>query len=272
MQTKEINSVSNNLSGNFQSFSEIRKKDELCGLFNQATFLRSKEIDFINSLKLNVLSRSLEVGCGHGFITGILADIFPDGMTHGIDNSAELIAIANQVVKKKHRNIDFFLGNACSLPFEENTYDFVYGRMLYQHLDDPLMAMKEARRVLRSRGKVCIVDIDAGLQLMEPNCPAFDKLNDLAVEAQKKSGGDRFIGRKIPGIMKQAGFSKVEFKELTISSLDMRMEDYLNVTTRFKEMLIGTSEASELSNEIEIFCKKNEPFVLAGVIAVIGFV
>ena len=33
------------------------------------------------------------------------------------------------------------------------------------------------------------------------------------------------------------------------------LEEYINITTRFKAMIVGTSEANDLIQEIDTFCK-----------------
>ena len=261
-------------SYDFDMFSEQGREKELKRLYIQATIAKDQEMNFVKSIQLPENAKILEIGCGPGFVTGILGDLFSKGKAHGLDSSKELLDAANKLVKPRHSNLSFFEGSAYELPFSDNTYDFVYNRLIYQHLDNPLKALQEAKRVCTKDGRVTVIDIDAGLQFIEPACPAFDKLNQLACEAQMKYGGDRYIGRKLPGLMLQAGFSKVDFKILTLSSLDFKLEDYMNITTRFKAMIVGTPEANKLIEEIDSFCKsqKPEPFVFVSVLAVTGIV
>ncbi len=261
-------------SYDFDMFSEQGREKELKRLYTQATIAKEQEINFIDSLQLPENASVLEIGCGPGFVTGILGDLVPKGTAHGLDASKELLEAADKLVKPHHSNLSFFEGSAYELPFQNNTYDFIYNRLIYQHLNNPLKALQEANRVCKKGGMVTVLDVDAGMQLIEPACPAFEKLNQLACEAQMKYGGDRYIGRKLPSLMQQAGFSKVDFKVLPLSSLDFKLADYINITTRFKAMIVGTSEANQLINEIDTFCnaQKTEPFVFVSVFAVTGIV
>lgn len=261
-------------SYDFDMFSEQGREKELKRLYTQATIAKDHEINFVKTMHLPENSKVLEIGCGPGFVTGILGNLFPKGTAHGLDASKELLDAANQLVKPQHPNLSFFEGSAYELPFNDGTYDFVYNRLIYQHLNNPLKALQEAKRVCTKGGITTVIDVDAGMQLIEPACPAFEKLNQLACEAQMKYGGDRYIGRKLPALMYKAGFSRVDFKILTISSLDFKLEEYINITTRFKAMIVGTSEANDLIQEIDTFCKtqKPEPFVFVSVFAVSGIV
>ncbi|HTZ75092.1 MAG TPA: methyltransferase domain-containing protein [Candidatus Aquilonibacter sp.] len=48
--------------------------------------------------------------------------------------------------------VDLRRGDACRMPFPENSFDMVYCRAVLHHLDDPRAALQEMRRVLRAGG------------------------------------------------------------------------------------------------------------------------
>jgi ubiquinone/menaquinone biosynthesis C-methylase UbiE len=43
------------------------------------------------------------------------------------------------------------------MPLRDETFDFAYARLVFQHLPDPLGAMREIRRVLKPGGKLVII-------------------------------------------------------------------------------------------------------------------
>lgn len=258
-------------SYDFDQFNDANRVDELKRLEKQATIGQQFEKELLEGLGIPRTGQLVEIGCGPGFVTGLMASMFMEASVLGIDNSTEMIDVANKVVKPMHPNVDFMHGDAYSISLQDNSYDLVYGRMLYQHLKNPKKAATEAVRILKSRGQLCVVDVDAGFQFIEPPCDAFDKLNQLAGEAQKAYGGDRYIGRKLPHIMKSAGLQDIRFETITITSLDIPLEEYLTITTRFKAMLVGTIEAKKLMEQVLEHCQQQPtPLLMVGIVACVG--
>jgi ubiquinone/menaquinone biosynthesis C-methylase UbiE len=258
-------------SYDFDQFNDVNRTEELQRLEKQATIGQQFEKELLQGLDIPRTGRIVEIGCGPGFVTGLMASIFPEESVLGIDNSTEMISVANKVVKPVHPNVDFMEGDAYSTSLPDNFSDLVYGRMLYQHLNNPKKAATEAIRILKSRGQLCVVDVDAGFQFIEPPCDAFDNLNRLAGEAQRAYGGDRCIGRKLPHIMQSAGFRDIRFETITITSLDIPLEEYLTITTRFKAMLVGTIEAKKLMEQVLEHCQQQPtPLLMVGIVACVG--
>ena len=79
--------MSNQLhSYNFDAFTDNGRTEELKRLHKQATLAQDYEIKFVKKLALASNTNALEVGCGPGFITALIADVFSAGETIGIDN------------------------------------------------------------------------------------------------------------------------------------------------------------------------------------------
>lgn len=261
-------------SYDFDSFSDKERCEELRRLSHQAEFARAIEEVELKRIGLAPGMQALEIGCGPGFLTGIISEICAPGEAHGLDFSRELLDAAEKLVKPKHPNLKFFQGSAYATGLADASYDFVYNRMLYQHLAKPLDALKEARRITRPGGRVVVVDVDAGWQMMEPHCPEFDQLNELACQAQEKIGGDRFIGRKLPNMFREADFRDVGLRIISLSSVDVDMKSFLDITTRFKAMQIATEEGFALMRKVDAFCAalKRPPLIVVGVFFGVGTV
>lgn len=258
-------------SYDFDTFTDTERQNELKRLNEQANIARAAEIAELKKLGLGPGKRVLEIGCGPGFITAMMAEECAPAKALGLDASEELLDAANRLVKPKHDNLSFMKGDAYETGLAPASYDFIYNRMIYQHLSEPLRAAKEAKRLLAPGGKIVIADVDAGWQMIEPTCPEFDQLNELACRAQIKVGGDRFIGRKLPETLTAAGFKNVGLDIATFTSLDIDPKKFLDVTTRFKAMQVGTAEAMQLLQKIDTFWNAQAKPPLIAVSVFFGF-
>jgi len=90
----------------------------------------------------------LDVASGPGYATA--AAVRRGANAVGIDFSAEMVAEA----KRQHLAVEFQEGDAEELPFPDGSFDAVVINFGLLHFARPEQALKEAHRVLRSRGKI----------------------------------------------------------------------------------------------------------------------
>jgi len=102
------------------------------------------KVHYINRILASGISRKfnkmtlLDVGCGNGFFTYYFEPIYD---TYGIDYSEFMLSI--NPCKKR------VCGSATDLPFAENSFDIVFCSNLLHHLEEPIDAVREMRRVSR---------------------------------------------------------------------------------------------------------------------------
>lgn len=102
----------------------------------------------------------LDVGCGTGFLTVLLAEL---GYTiKGVDLSEGMQADAKRKVKENgfEDRVSFAIGDAENLDEESDTYDLVINRHLLWTLPHPYEAIDEWLRVTRPGGYVIVIDGD----------------------------------------------------------------------------------------------------------------
>jgi ubiquinone/menaquinone biosynthesis C-methylase UbiE len=100
--------------------------------------------------------RILDVGAGTGFLALILAELGHE--VFGIDLSKGMLEVAREKARKSKLSIEFKLGDAENLPFENGSFDAVICRHLLWTLPNPQKALKEWSRVVREGGKVVAID------------------------------------------------------------------------------------------------------------------
>jgi ubiquinone/menaquinone biosynthesis C-methylase UbiE len=86
----------------------------------------------------------LVVGCGDGIEAAILATRLNTSVT-GID-------VTDSFDTRAAKSADLQLGDAMSLDFEDETFDFVFSYHALEHIPDPHKALREMHRVLKPGG------------------------------------------------------------------------------------------------------------------------
>ena len=128
----------------------------------QANPLREPTLrSVIAALQLAPGSHGLDIGCGIGLQTPLLAEATgPKGRVTGLDISAGLLAYARNRIKSLPvaDQITFKEGEMLNLPFPDDTFDWVWSVDCVGYpAGDLLPVLKEITRVVRPGGNVAIL-------------------------------------------------------------------------------------------------------------------
>jgi SAM-dependent methyltransferase len=119
--------------------------------------------------------RVLDVACGTGIIARLAAEtVGPTGTVTAIDVAPDMIDVA-RATSAPGAAIDWHVGDAASLPFDDGTYDAVLCQMGLMFMADRAAAVAEMRRVLAPGGRV-VVNTPGSIQ------PPFVMLEQAIVE------------------------------------------------------------------------------------------
>lgn len=88
----------------------------------------------------------LDLGCGTGRFSEALADHF-NAEVVGIDPSNKMLDQAR--TKLRNPRVRYELGRGESIPLANDSVDLIFNSMTFHHFDDPLLAARDCRRVLR---------------------------------------------------------------------------------------------------------------------------
>jgi ubiquinone/menaquinone biosynthesis C-methylase UbiE len=103
--------------------------------------------------------RALDVGCGTGYFTRIMARaVTPGGTALGVDPSREAITRARRLTRRA--NCTFSEGTAEALAVQDGSQDVVVSSLVIHHLPQALraQAVREMFRVLRPAGRLLIAE------------------------------------------------------------------------------------------------------------------
>ena len=167
----------------------------------------------------------LDVGCGTGEVTRDVC-YHTGGMVIAIDASLELLKVAQRMLAGTH-NVQLCIGDAHTLPFNENTFDMVTCNLLLMWVHDPQHVVKEMARVVKPGGKVvATLEPDFGGKIHWPPYPGVDEI--FAGRSIKRRGGDPYIGRKLRMLFVHAGLeTEVGLGNLRIWDCDEDKTSYM---------------------------------------------
>ena len=93
----------------------------------------------------------LDVGCGTGIVARTAADLVaPAGSVTGLDLNEAMLTVARRV----RPDVAWRQGDACALPFDEQTFDVVLSQMALMFVPDRTAALGEMGRVVKQGGAV----------------------------------------------------------------------------------------------------------------------
>jgi len=162
-------------------------------------------------------SRVLEVGCGVGAQTVILARNSPQARFTSIDISDESLRIARgRVVSEGLANVSFQRGDVYALPFGKESFDHVFVCFLLEHLRKPTEALHHLRRVLKRRGSLTVIEGDHGSAYFHPNSSHARSVIQCLIEIQERMGGNALVGRQLFPLLTNAEYRDVHVSLRTV--------------------------------------------------------
>jgi len=119
----------------------------------------------------------LDVGCGTGTITLGVAEAVKPGEVVGIDPGEHRVEVAREwAAQVAHPgNITYQVGDSHHLDFPDNTFDIVYSHTVMNFVLDPVMGLKEQKRVAK-KGSWVIASGVRDTRILHPHCPSWEKL------------------------------------------------------------------------------------------------
>ena len=131
--------------------------DSLVAITTREAFFKKLIVDKVANVKGNNL---LDVGCGTGTLTKLIAEKLPKHTVIGLDADQTALDISQKKVIGKDLNISFRQGFGQKMPFDENSFDIVVSSLFFHHLNSSakLATLTEIRRVLKPDGTLIIAD------------------------------------------------------------------------------------------------------------------
>lgn len=120
--------------------------------------------------------RSLDVACGPGLLACALAEQVQHAT--GIDLTPAMLEQARRSqLERGLSNLSWDQGDVTDMPYDDSSFDIVTCRFAFHHFPEPLLVLREMRRVCREGGRVVVADSSpASAKAAAFNC--MEKMRD----------------------------------------------------------------------------------------------
>ena len=159
----------------------------------------------------------LEVAPGAGYLSIELSKLGRYKIT-GMDISKDLVEIASRNAKEAGVEIDFRQGNVSRMPFNANEFDFIICVLSFKNFKEPLKALEEMHRVLKSGGTALIMDLNRQASMKVTKKVAENMglkgLNAYIAGAIQRSGA--YTRKDVETFISQTKFKDFEIRDSTM--------------------------------------------------------
>ena len=152
----------------------------------------------------------LDIGSGAGTITAEFAQRLAPGRVTAVEVAQAALDLTRAEIERHELdNVHFVIGDVHALALADDSFDIVHAHQVLQHVQDPVQALREMRRVCKPGGIVAVRDADYAGFVWYPELTALDAWLRCYQQAARANGGEPNAGRHLLSWARQAGFSDI---------------------------------------------------------------
>ncbi len=165
--------------------------------------------------------RALDVGCGTGALTAVLARRYGETEVAAVDPSASFV----DAMTERFPWVDVRHGHAEALPFDDDIFGTALAELVVHFMTDAAAGVREMVRVTRSGGVVaaCVWDFAGGRAPQSTFFRALSSLIDGVDDEMDRVGSH---AGDLGALLRGAGCLDVEEAELTVEVPYLGFEDW----------------------------------------------
>lgn len=164
---------------------------------------------------------AVDVGCGPGALTTVLADRLGAGRVSAVDPSEPFVHAA----RSRLPGVDVRSATAEDLPFADDTFDAALSELVVHFMSDPLAGAREMLRVTRPGGIVaaCVWDLVGG---RAPQSMFFQAMREATGSGQDEMDRVGAAAGQIEELLRTAGCASVTGTALTVAVPQASFEEW----------------------------------------------
>jgi ubiquinone/menaquinone biosynthesis C-methylase UbiE len=178
---------------------------------------------FIGWLSLPDGLRWLDVGCGTGAFSELVVDRCAPAQVSAVDPAEDQIDYAR--TRPAAARIDYRIGEAQSLPYDDDAFDVAAMALVIVFLPEPLTAVKEMARVVKPGGTVATYMWDL-LGQGFPLHPLMDALDRMDKDVPTLPGYPNTRMDALTHLFEAAGIAEVATRTIEVEVSYANFDDY----------------------------------------------
>ena len=166
--------------------------------------------EYLDAMDIDSANTVLDMGCGTGVAARTVARrVNFSGRATGIDLSPYLVRAAERLADEEGLGgrVEFRTGDTRALGIPEGRFDAVVAHTLVSHVQEALLVIKEAGKVIRPGGLIAIFDGDYASMTFALDDPVQSKRYDEALISAVVTSPR--VMRQMPRLIQQAGLEMI---------------------------------------------------------------
>ncbi|KAI9022370.1 S-adenosyl-L-methionine-dependent methyltransferase [Hyaloraphidium curvatum] len=202
----------------------------------------------IAPLDLQPGETALDFGCGPGFVAAAMAGaVGAGGKVHGTDVNADFCARARQVADERGVGKVVQIHHVTDgVGVPDGTVDGILAKNVLEYVPDLDQTLTNLFRAAKPGGRLLALDSDWAFVVVQPWTP--DEVREV-FGAAAPAFKEPFVGRKLLGAFRKAGFADVKVELRATADTSGTMRNMLNYGTKFKTLT--EARAAELAAKVD---------------------
>ncbi|MFY3739711.1 MAG: ubiquinone/menaquinone biosynthesis C-methylase UbiE [Candidatus Nitrosomirales archaeon] len=236
----------------------------------QSQIFEKESLQTLRLAGIKTRMRCADIGCGTGDVTFMMAKLVgKKGSVIGIDQNSSVIELCNKKAKKERlTNVKFLVGDIYDNGLSKDSFDLVFSRFLFQHLEEPKKAVREMMKLVVPNGTVVAEENDQDTWLIYPPSSAFEKLRHAYVDLLRLAKCDELIARKLYSLFLECGLdASVGAYSICIpmrgpfKKMGILVAESLEPTI-LKAKLMAEKEFLQMMDELEAYARRRDGLAL----------
>jgi trans-aconitate 2-methyltransferase len=201
---------------------------------------------FLREMTVEKPGLALDLGCGPGFSTHLLAESLQCDHAAGLDNSQHFIGLAQETGTEQ---VSLYLHDVTCVPFPVRPCDLLYCRLLLTHLQQPRGILEKWVTQLPSKGLLLMEEVE-GIETKHPVFTAYLEIIEALLEHQSN---DLYVGRLLHNLKDTRTLKRrmSEVRRVQVATDRAAAMFFLNMQTWKDHPFIQRNYSAGLMQELE---------------------